>query len=239
MSLTYDSFVTQLANMAPVSSANAEFLTALPGVIDYAEGRIYRELDLLSVRVTDTSVSCSSGVRSINLSTTQGTLLVVDRLNIFTPVGTTSTDTTRSPVYFTSPDFIDASYPSATSSLTGVPEFAARVNDTQLIFGPAPDEAYGMEVVATIRPNPLSSGNSSTWLTQNLPELFFAGAMVFYTGYQKDFGSQGDSPQSAQSWENQFQMLLKTAAVDSLCAKIQSQGWTPQIPNPIATPQRV
>lgn len=238
MNLTYTSFVTQLANMAPTSSANTEFLTALPGTIDYSEGRIYRELDLLSVRVTDTSVSCSSGIRSINLSTSQGTLLVVERLNILTPAGALSSAVTRSPTYFTSPDFIDASYPSAVSSLTGTPEFAARVNDTQIIFGPAPDQAYGTEVVATIRPNPLSSGNSSTWLTQNLPELFFAGAMIFYTGYQKDFGSQADNPQSAQSWESQFQALLKTANVDALRAKIQSQGWTSQIPNPIATPPR-
>lgn len=239
MSLTFDSFVTQLANMAPVSSANAEFLIALPGVIDYSEGRIYRELDLLAVRVTDTSVTCTSGVRSINLSTTQGTLLTVEQLNILTSAGAPSSAVTRNPTYLTSLDFVNATYPSASSSLTGVPEFAARVNDTQVVFGPAPDQAYGTEVIATIRPNPLSSGNSSTWLTQNLPELFFAGAMIFYTGYQRDFGSQADNPQSAQSWESQFQNLLKTANVDALRAKVQSQGWTPQIPNPIATPPRV
>lgn len=239
MSLTYDSFVTQLANMAPTSSANAEFLTALPGVIDYAEGRLYRELDLLAVRVTDTSVTCSSGVRTINLSTTQGTLLTVERLNITSSVGAPSSAVFRTPLYFTSPDFIDATYPSAASSNTGIPEFAARVTDTQIILGPAPDAAYGTEVIATIRPNPLSSGNSSTWLTQNLPELFFAGAMIFYTGYQRDFGAQADNPQSAQSWEGQFNNLLKTANVDALRAKFQSQGWTPQIPNPIATPPRV
>ena len=239
MSLTYSSFVTQLANTVVISSADTAFNTQLPNVIDYAEGRIYRDLDLLSVRVTDTSVTCSSGVRTIALSTTQGTLLTVERLNVLTPAGATSSYALRVPLYFTSPDYIDAVYPSAQSSNTSTPEFAARVTDTQIILGPTPDAAYGTEVIATIRPNPLSSGNSSTWLTQNVPELFFAAAMISYTGYQRDFGAQSDDPAKAQSWSNQYDLLLKSAAVDSLRAKFMSQGWSPQQPNPIATPPRV
>lgn len=238
MALTYTSFVTQLANTVVVSSNDTNFQTQLPNVIDYAEGRLYRDLDLLSVRVTDTSVTCSSGVRTIALSTTQGTLLVVERLNILSPAGATSSYALRNPVYFTSPDYIDAVYPSAQSSNTGMPGYAARVTDTQIIFGPTPDAAYGTEVVATIRPNALSSANSSTWLTQNVPELFFAAAMVSYTGYQRDFGAQADNPQQAQSWEAQYDKLLQTAAIDNLRAKFMSQGWSPQQPNPIATPPR-
>jgi len=238
MSITYTSWVSQLATLAPISSADTDFNTILPAVIDYAEGRIYRDLDLLSVRVTDRSVTCASGVRTINLSTTQGTLLTVERLNMLTSAGAPSSAATRNQVYFTSPDYIDAVYPSAASSNTGMPLFAARVNDTEILLGPAPNEPYGTEVIATIRPNPLSSGNSSTWLTRNVPELFLAGSMIFYSGFQRDFGSQADNPQQAQSWEAQYQALLKSAMVDQLRAKFQSQGWSPQQPNPIATPPR-
>lgn len=236
---TYASFTTALVTLAPTLSSDVNFNAILPSVIDYAEGRIYRDLDLLSVRITDTSVTCTSGVRTINLSTAQGTMLVVEQVSVLTSAGAPSSVAQRNPTYNVSPDFLNSVYPSAASSNTGQPEFFARVNDTQIIFGPAPDQAYGTEVIATIRPNPLSSGNSSTWLTQNVPELFLAGAMVFYSGYQRDFGSQSDNPQQAQSWESQYGILLKTAMTDELRKKYQSQAWTPQIPNPVASPPRV
>lgn len=239
MSLTYTSFVSQLTNAMPVaSSSDPGFSTMLPGAIDYSEGRIYRDLDLPAVRVTDTSVTCTSGVRTIALSTTQGTLLVIERLNLLTSAGATSSFATRVPLYFTSGDFIDATFPSAASSNCALPEFVARVTDTQLIFGPTPDQAYGTEVIATARPNPLSSANSTTWLTQNVPELFFAGAMVFVSGWMKNFGAQSDNPQMAQSWETQYNSLLKSANVDALRMKYQSAAWSNQIPSPTATPPR-
>lgn len=237
--LTYTSFVSQLTNAMPVaSSSDAGFTTMLPGAIDYVEGRLYRDLDLPSVRVTDTSVTCASGVRSIALSTTQGTLLAIETINLFTPAGATSSNATRVPIVPTSKATIDAVYPSAASSNCGLPTFAARVTDTQIMFGPTPDQAYGTEVIATIRPSPLSSGNSSTWLTQNVPELFFAGAMVFVSGWMKDFGAQSDNPQLAQSWESQYTALLKSAGVDALRMKFQSVAWSNQAPSPIATPPR-
>lgn len=244
MSVTYSSFVSEIATLTAISSnilvnGDTNFAGIMPGIIDYAEGRCYRDLDLPAARVTDTSVTCSSGVRSIALSTTQGTILVVERLNILSSAGATSSFAQRNVVYFTSPDYIDAVFGSAASSNTGLPLFAARVTDTQVIFGPTPDQAYGTEVVATIRPNTLSAANTSTWLTQNVPELFTAAGMVFAAGHMRDFGAQSDNPQMAQSWETQYNALLKSASVDALRMKFQSQAWSNQIPSPIATPPRV
>src|SRR5581483_10617239 len=53
MSITYASYVSQLANIMVVSSADANFATFLPGAIDYAEGRVYRDLNLVAQYVTD------------------------------------------------------------------------------------------------------------------------------------------------------------------------------------------
>src|SRR5262249_15446911 len=105
-------------------------------------------------------------------------------------------------------------------------------------LGPTPDQVYGTEVVATTRPNALSASNSSTWLTMNVPELMTAACMVFLAGYMRDFGSQSDNPQMAQSWESQYGVLLKSMSVDSLRMKFQSDAWTSEIPNPVATPPR-
>jgi hypothetical protein len=244
MPLTYSSFVSEIATITAITSSvlvsgDNNFSGIMSGGIDYAEGRIYRDLDLPAARVTDTSVSCSSGVRTIALSTTQGTLLNIETINIFSSAGTTSSNATRIPLTPTSKAVIDAVYPTALSSRCGVPTYFARVTDTRIMLGPAPDQAYGTEVIATVRPAPLSDSNSSTWLTQNVPELMVAAAMVFFSGYMRDFGSQSDNPQMAQSWEGQYKALLGSMNVDALRMKFQSNAWTSQQPSPIATPPRV
>ena len=53
MSLTYTSYVSQIANIMAVKSDTEQFQTMLPGMIDYAEQRVYRELDLLNTVVRD------------------------------------------------------------------------------------------------------------------------------------------------------------------------------------------
>ncbi len=238
--LTYASYVSQLTNLMSVaSSTDPNFSTFLPGAIDYAEGRIYRDLDLLATRITDTSATCSSGVREFTLPTTQGTFQVIERVNILTSAGAPSSIATRNPTFDVSADVLDVVYPSAVSSYTGVPLWVARISDTTLLFGPTPDSNYGVEVYGTIRPTPLSSGNSSTWLTQWVPELFMAATMVFAAGFMRNFGAQADDPRMSQSWETQYTTLLQSANVDELRKKYQSVAWSPQQPSPIATPPRV
>lgn len=243
MALTYSSFVSEIATLTVISSTtlvsgDSNFGGIMDGIIDYAEGRLYRDLDLVSATVTDTSVACSSGVRSINLSTSQGTMLAITSVNLLTSAGTTSSNATRVPLVPASQAVVDAIYPSALSSQCGQPEFFARITDTQLILGPTPDQPYGTEVIATIRPVPLSSGNSSTWLTQNVPELMVAAGMIFAAGYMRNFGSQADDPKMAQSWEAQYSALMRTASIDSMRQKFEAEAWTSQSPTPIATPPR-
>lgn len=244
MALTYSSFVSEIATITAISSTVLEsgdnnFAGIMPMIIDYAEGRLWRDLDLPVARVTDTSVTCASGVRSIALSTTQGTLLVLETVNLLTSAGATSSYAQRVPLTPASQAVIDAIYPSAANANTGQPEYFARITDTQLILGPTPDQAYGTEVTATIRPNPLSAANPTTWLSQNVPELMVAAGMVAAAGYMRDFGAQSDNPQMAQSWESQYGNLIKSQNTDALRMKFQSQAWTSEIPSPIATPPRM
>jgi hypothetical protein len=244
MSVTYNSFVSEIATLTVISSTilvngDTNFQGIMPAIIDYAEGRLWRDLDLPVVVVTDTSVSTSSGVRTIALSTTQGTLLAIQAVNIMTPAGAGSSNGTRVPLVPVSHAVIDAVYPSAISSNCAQPEYFARITDTQILFGPTPDQGYAAHVTATTRPAPLSASNSTTWLSLNVPELMIAAGMIFASGSMRDFGAQSDNPQMAQSWETQYNNLLKSMNVDSLRMKFQSQAWTSEIPSPIATPPRV
>jgi hypothetical protein len=243
MAQNYTTYVSEIATITAISSTvlvsgDNNFGGIMGGIINYAEGRLYRDLDLVSASIIDASVICSSGVRTVSLSTAQGLPLQIDALNLLTSAGTTSSDATRVPLVPAARAVVDSIYPSAVSSNCGQPEFFARLSDTQLLLGPTPDQAYGIEMQATIRPDPLSENNSSTWLTQNVPELMVAAGMIFAAGFMRDFGSQADDPKMAQSWEGQYNNLMKTASQDSMRQKFESAAWTAQSPSPLATPPR-
>lgn len=231
MSLNYTTFVSQISNLMVIGSTDANFQTMLPGMIDYAEQRIYRELDPLYVQVTDASASCSSGVRDFTPPTTIGSFITVDQFNIITPVGSGSSNGTRVPLVPVSPEVMDAFYPSGQTA-TGVPAMYAMRTPTTILLGPAPDAAYTAEVIGIQRPSALSSANSSTFLTQYCPDVFIAASMVFGSGYMRDFGQQADNPQMGASWEAQYKTLFQSAAMEQARAKWESDGWTSQPPAP-------
>jgi len=237
VSLNYGSYVSQITNLMVTSTADTNFNTMLPGMIDYAEQRIYRELDLQATRISDSTVSLSSAIRSFTLPTDQGSFVVVEQINVWTPDGAGSSNATRNPLTPTTKEFLDFAWP--TSTATGVPLYCAPLNNTTYIVGPAPDQSYTVEVVGTIRPTPLSTSNSSTFLTQNLPDLFIAASMVFAAGYMRNYGAQADDPQMPGSWESQYKLLFASANAEELRKRYQSQGWTPMTPNPIASPPRM
>jgi len=220
------------------SQTDPNYVTFLPGCIDYAEQRIYRELDLQVSRVVDISATVSSGVRNFTLPTSIGTYLVVEQINIITPATALSSNGTRNPLTPTTKEVLDFSWPNASSN-TGVPIYFAPINNTTYVMGPAPDQAYLAEVIGTQRPTPLSASNSSTFLTQNLPDLFIAASMVFASGYMRNFGAQVDDPQMPGSWEGQYTKLMQSANIEELRKRFMGPAWQSMQPSPIATPPRM
>lgn len=237
MALDYDSYVSQVSNLMVIPSSDPNFVTMLPGMITYAEQRIYRELDLLYTQTIDSGTLTASS-RDFTLPTNIGTYIIVDAINVMTPVTAGTSNGSRRPLKPVSRDFIDAVYPSAAVA-TGVPEYFAMTSNTVVTLGPSPDAAYTAEVIGIQRPTPLSSANSSTILTQYIPDVFIAASMVFGFGYMRDFGGQSDNPQATQSWEQQYGKLMQSASVEQARAKFEGEGWTSQSPSPIATPKRV
>ena len=237
-SLNYTTYVSQISNLLVIGSTDPNFQIMLPGMIDYAEQRIFRELDLLYTQTTDTSAA-SSGVRTYTLPTNVGTFVTVSGINVLTPVGTTSSNGTRHQLTPVSREFMDVAWPAGSAGITDVPQYFSMASNTQVIFGPAPDAGYTVEVVGTQRPQSLSSANSSTILTQYLPDLFVAASMVFGSGYQRDFSAQGDNPQQGISWEGQYKTLFQSAATETARAKFQAEGWTARQPYQVTTPRQV
>src|SRR5262249_44461553 len=131
--LNYTTYVNQITNLMVQVSSDVNFATFLPGCIDYAEQRMYRELDLLATRVTDSSASTSTNNREFLLPTAVGTFLVVESINIISPAGATAANGNRNQLVETSREFVDAAYPS-NLNYSGVPAFFAMKDNATVIF---------------------------------------------------------------------------------------------------------
>lgn len=235
--LTYTTYISSLANLLVVPTTDPNFQTVITNIIDDAEQRIYRELDLLNTVVRDSSATFTTGTRTFNLPSSIGTFVVVDSIYAITPFGTSDPDNgTRNYLTPSSRPHIDALFPN--SSYSTVPQYFAMVTQTTVIVGPWPDQAYQAEVVGTIRPQTLSPTNVTTILTWYFPDLFMAASMIFGSAYLQNFGAASDNPQMAMTWQTHYSDLLKSAEVEEARKKFTSQGWSSKQPADLATPPR-
>ncbi len=233
--LTYSTYKTQIATLAVVSETDANFLTILPQTITYAENRIYRDLDLLSTVTSNTSYSLTAGNR--NVTVPASTFVTIQEVNVLLPAGAVDPEiSTRVALVPTTKEFLNVVYSSISGAAT--PEYFAMLDQSSFVVGPWPDNNYTVEIVGTIRPASLSAANTETFISLYLPDLFIMASMIYVSGYQRNFGRQSDDPAMAQSYETQYQALLKGATVEEYRKKFQSSGWSSMSPAVVATPSR-
>jgi hypothetical protein len=227
--LNYDGTIINAASASP--SSNAAFNIAYPRAIEYAEQRIYREVDLLFTRVKDATGALTPNNRTFTLPTGQGVYVVLEQLAVF--VG----GVRQPPLLPIAKEALEAMWPSDTApSAPSVPTFWCPVDQKTVLVAPAPDIGYTAECFGTQRPAPLSATNTTTFLTTALPDLFLVGTMIWWAGFQRDYGAQSSDPQHAVSWESQFQTLLKSSQVEEARKAWRSAAWTSRAPMPLATP---
>lgn len=232
MSLTYNTLTTSLANIFEISATDPGFVTVLPNVIDDAEQRMYRELDLLATVVTDASGALAAGSRNFTLPGGNA-FFEIHKINAISPAGTTNPDAgIRVPLTPASKELMDGLFPSAGGATT--PNYFARVTQSTIIVAPWPDGNYQIEVVGTQRPTPISATNQVTFLSQYLPDAFLSACCVFMTAFQQNWSAGSDNPQSSVSWETHYQSLMKSASLEEIRKKFGAP-WPTTAPDPTAT----
>lgn len=233
--LTYATYKSTLATLSVVPETDPNWLAILPSAIDYAELRIYRDIDLLSTVSTNTSYTTTLNASKVTLAA--GTFVTLQNVNVITPAGTGTPDAgTRVPLLPVTKEYIQYAWPSSTNA--AVPQYFAMIDERSFSLGPWPDGAYTLEIIGTIRPPSLSAVNTTTFISEYLPDLFLMASMIFISGYQRNFGRQSDDPAMSQSYESQYQALLKGAMVEEYRKKFAASGWTSNSPSPVATPTR-
>lgn len=241
--LTYNGYITQIAALAAyqtvttagvvqLSDGNGTVLnTVVSQMLDYAELRIQRDLDLEQSVTNNSSLALTSG----------NNILTMD-VNAFITVQSISyvSGTITQRVLPTSRAFINEVYPD--SSVQGPPVYfapyggdsATTGGTSQLfLFGPTPDQSYALSINGTVRMISLNSfatngpaSSSYTFISAYLPDLLLMASMVYLSGFQRNFGRQSDDPAMAMSYESQYQSLLKGAMTEENRRKLWASAWT-------------
>lgn len=225
--MDYNSYIAQVANLMATDPTTPEFQIMIPGMINYSEKRIYRELDVVDT-IWTSSTTCTPGTRVvIPPPALYGSYITL--VNVCVLTQDPEKRVTLQPVTISYLNYVWG-----TSTNSNVPRYFAPYRQDSFYVGPWPDKAYTVEVQGTYRPEPLSSSHPNTFLTQYMPDVFLAASMVFASGYMRDFGAQSDNPQQAQSWEAQYQTLAKGAMMESLRQKFAGPAWTSLSAIPVA-----
>jgi hypothetical protein len=208
MSYTYTTFLEALNSYTNVAAtgadANAAFVAAVPTIIETAELRIYTDLQLLGTVVTDASGLTTPNTRSFTLQTPaggSGKWAVVQSINIVN-------GGVRTPVIKCSREVIDFMHPDDIALPGSIPNIWAPVTDMTVLLAPSPASALNVEIIGNIHPLPLSEDNPTTYLSTQLPSLFFTAAMIGASGWMRNFGAQADDPKLAISWSGEYDKML-------------------------------
>ncbi len=233
--------------------ANPDFTLSIPNFVQNAELRIYRELDFLSTRGQNTTLTFTPGNRILAFDGMTGQTvngfpvypsypIVVQGLAAILPgpgqmPGPVNPLTgVRVRFLLTSVDWIDSVWP--TESVVSPPgqpvAYYAMLDHKTAIVAPTPDQAYMAEVTGTWRPAPMSATNPETYLGDYLWDLFFSACMVEAAGWMRDYGMQSDDPKMAMSWEARYQSNVKNAMEEEQRRKGSDPGWQPFSPTPLS-----
>jgi hypothetical protein len=246
--LTYNEFVRQVALLAAYQTQMADgvlqgveagFNAALPSILNYAEDRLQRDLELLALQTLSPAYSLVVGNPVLAVPTADF-IVVQDMLVSGKPLNPVSRN-------YIQTMWPPASPPGAPSvfAILGGDLATAGVTSTLILVGPTPDQPYPATLVGQIRApslasyaNALQADEMTTWISTWLPELLVLAAMIYVSGYQRDFGRQADDPQMAQSYESQYGTLLQSAKAEDYRRRLEADAWTARASSPIATPAR-
>lgn len=225
--LTYTQFVALLTAALPGADfvGDAGYAAALPTCIDAAELRILRDIDLLATRKYATTPFQT--VAPGNALVAPPTDIVVPRYyGYYTPAAAPVKwiDLTRK-----EESFLRMYWPNR--NLTAPPKYFAVLGTGAFLISPSPDAGYLSEMGYTSRPAPLSASAPSvaTYISANMPDLFFAAAMIWMAGFRQNYGAQSDDPKMAVSWTSTYNDLKGPMIVEE--ARRKAEQWADHSPS--------
>lgn len=226
--------LTSRASAANGYVAPLDFVNIFPRAIEYAEDRINREIVFVADR-GQVVLAFDGTTRELDLSVGSPVIIVVEGLSAV--VGSNLV-----PFYAASLDDVDLFWPNQALTVdlaTFVGDLYWAMKDANtIVVCPIPDAALQAVITGIFRPAYISATNTTTYISDNYPDLMLAACMIFMSGYVRNFGAQADTPKMAISWEDQYKTLRDSATLEEQRRRGQGAGWSANLPTPIAQPQR-
>jgi len=140
--------------------------TIINDIIEHAESKIFREIDLDVFRKYKTASLTISDPFVAMPGATPQLFSAIRYVQIF------GTDNVRITLEKKDSSFINEFVPNRTT--TGTPKYYANWDNDTILLAPAPDATYTVELAYYAQPTGLSSSNTTTWVSNNAPLLLYA-----------------------------------------------------------------
>ncbi len=252
--LTYNALITQVCLLAPyqytgppssavVTPQAPEFTAVIPQMLNYAEQRIQRDLELMATQTAKGGYALTQGYQWLSVPPADFVVVqdvYVQIAGVWTPMNSVSVPYLN----YVWPGG-SAPAPPKVYAMAGGDLATAGLTGNMILFGPPPDAPYQVSLYGTQRApsletyaNPTQAGVSTTWISTWLPDLLVMACMIYVSAYQRDFGRQSDDPQMALSYEQQYQTLLGAVDKEEYRKRHEADAWSARAPSPTATPTR-
>jgi len=163
--------------------------------INFGEARIYR--DIFSKNMGN-GVQWMETPFSATINATTGLVALPSGYIALKAMQITDGNSDTFTLLYKDPQWLYSNYP--IRQPTGLPAYVAR-DGTNFVFGPFPDAAYALTGTYYQQSAPLSSTNTTTWMTAYASDLLFASCMRELQPFLKDVGWQ-------QNWDAIYQDKL-------------------------------
>ena len=157
--MTYAELIASLQTW--VESSETAMVAELDFIIELAEKRIYRSIDLENGWKYST-VAAAQGTELVTLPTDSVVVRQVEYVVTATNARTSLLQKDVSFIY----DYL------GDITAEGTPRYYAHYTDSQILVGPSPDAtAANFAIAHTYRPTQLSGSNTTTWLSTEAPDV--------------------------------------------------------------------
>ena len=206
---TYAELVTQIRDYTETDS-NVLTTTIVNDFIEHAELKIFRQVDLDVFRKYKTA-TLTAGDAFISMPGAIPTDFEYTRyINIFGTSGLSGSSLTANERVFLDkrdPSFMNEYRSDRTA--TGVPKYYANWDNDTIIVAPAPNAAYTIELAYNALPTGLSSSNTTTWVSNNMPTLLLYACLAEAFKFLKN-------PNMASMYTQSYQELLTPLAAEQI-----------------------
>ena len=191
--------------------------------IEHAESRIFRNVDLDVFKKYKTA-SLTVGDPFVAMpGATPQLFSFVRYVQIF------DTNNIRISLEKKDTSFINEFVPNRTT--TGTPKYYANWDNDTIVLAPAPDATYTVELAYNAQPTGLSSSNTTTWISNNAPEMLLYACLVEAFKFLKN-------PQMVQMYEQYYKDVLTPIAGEQMGRRRRDEymDGVPRIPVPSENP---